>query len=90
MTLPRTLPKETFPIYHISYGTSVRSVNDAIVSASSPENAKSLLEKYLLENPLNEKYPQSSLPDVRIDCKELEFRATTPGVIYCSLDTQRE
>lgn len=90
MTLPRMLPKDTFPIYHIHYGTPIRSVNEAIVSASSPEDAKSLLETYLLENPLNQRFPQSSLPDNRIDCKPLGNRAIIRGVIYCSLDTQKE
>jgi hypothetical protein len=84
------LPKDTFPIYHIPYGTPICSVNEAIVAAESPENAKSILEDYLLHHPLNSRFPNSSIPDDGLKCRELEFRATTPGVIYCSLDSLRE
>ncbi len=77
---------ETFPIYHIHYMTLFRSVNDAIVCAENQNKAKSLLEDYLQEHPLNPKYPEMSSPETRgfkstliLDC-----RADKEGVIYDS------
>ncbi len=67
--------------------THVRSVNDAVVSANSLVRAKSLLEDYLRQHPLNPEYPNMTLPVERdFHWKLLEHRADREGVIYSSQD----
>jgi hypothetical protein len=76
---------DLFPIYQINYRTRFKPVNDALVSAGSPEKAKSLLEEYLMKNPLNPNYLRLSLPEERgFSCKRLEIQADKEMVIYCS------
>ena len=86
-----TEDNSAYSIYRLHYGTSVNSVNDAVVSANSPEEAQALLRNYLSKHPLNAKFPESTMPDSRgIRWSELEVQATKSVVIYCSLDSQQE
>jgi hypothetical protein len=83
-------------MFHLFYGTHIRSVNEAIVSVNSQaspnpsERAKSLLEDYLQQNPWNQTTPELDKPIGEVSTKELGYHADKEGVIYCSLDTQRE
>jgi len=71
-----------FPIYRIHYSSQTYATNDAVVSAASPEKARSILEKHLLEKPFNPKLPKRSLPEeLGFSCKESGHDAHREGVI---------
>jgi hypothetical protein len=85
--MAKGMSNETFPIYHLSYMNIVSSINDAVVSAESAPKAKSLLETYLREHPVNPEYPEVFMPrEQAFKCELLAHKADREGVIYSSQD----
>jgi len=79
-----------YHVYHLRYKAQGNPSNDAIVASSRPSRALSLLEKYLEENPVTEKYPFLSAP-IRetVEWENTGHISVTPGVIYCSWDSKK-